>query len=905
MVEPSIPRLALLALLLAGVSGQERKAQVLEFQAPAGERPAARRVGAESILPGGRMIEPLGRQYATGPGAFGLAISPGGKFVVTADGGPNRYSLTLLDMTEDPWRLSRLDAKHRDDKPTPGDDDDWRSVFLGLAWEDDSRLFASEGNSGRVRHVSIPSGRILGHFHLNQGDWKDSYSTDIAYDGERKLLFVADQANFRVAVFSTRNRQMLASVKVGRLPFKMALSPDRKRLYVTNLGMFEYKALPGVLKDDPVGTGLPFPAFGFPSEEAEKGVRRETARGPVDVPGLGDPNVPESNSLAVLDVSAESAPKLIALVRTGEPFGAKSIGGSSPAGVVATANDIYVANGNQDTISVIDAVTLRIRATIPIRIPRLEQFRGILPLGMAIDADNGRLLVAEAGINAVAVIDMGQNKVIGHLPVGWFPTAVGLHKGQVFVASAKGHGTGPNASKSGRLEESFQGMLRRGTISVFPVPMPRAMPLHTGRVMSLNGFVRSLARQAQMPIDVRHVVLIVKENRTYDEVFGDRMEASNGPLRGAPELARLGRSGWITQTPGSLKVRAYKRYYNLTPNHHALAERFAFSDNFYADSEVSVDGHHWLVGSYPNAWTESSLMAAYGGQKDFRLPTEAPGRLLFAQSNSSLHPEEQLEAGALWHHLERHGLEFRNYGEGFELAGVVEDPGEKPTGARFVTNVPMPDPLFRNTSRDYPGYNMNIPDQYRADQFIKEIEERYVKPGRDLPRFIYIHLPNDHMAKPRPADGYPFEVSYVADNDYALGRIVEYLSHSQWWKRMAVFITEDDAQGGVDHVDSHRTVMLAVSPWVKRNYASHVNASFPGLLKTVFRLLGMPPLNLYDAAASDLSDVFTSAPDFRPYKAVRPDPDILIPDNVKDPLDPQPQPPMDAPSYLREQHRRQ
>jgi hypothetical protein len=236
---------------------------------------------------------------------------------------------------------------------------------------------------------------------------------------------------------------------------------------------------------------------------------------------------------------------------------------------------------------------------------------------------------------------------------------------------------------------------------------------------------------------------------------------------------------------------------------------------------------------------------------------------------------------------------------------VVEDPGEKPTGARFVTNVPMPDPLFRNTSRTYPGYNMNIPDQYRADQFIKEIEERYVKPGRDLPRFIYIHLPNDHMAKPRPADGYPFDVSYVADNDYALGRIVEYLSHSQWWKRMAVFVTEDDAQGGVDHVDSHRTVMLAVSPWVKRNYASHVNASFPGLLKTVFRLLGMPPLNLYDAAASDLSDVFTSAPDFRPFKAVRPDPDILIPENVKDPLDPQPQPPMDAPSYLREQHRRQ
>ncbi|HPT28333.1 MAG TPA: alkaline phosphatase family protein, partial [Bryobacteraceae bacterium] len=796
MTDQPIQRCLLVAMLACAAWGQQRQAQMMEFRAPAGDRPAARRVGAESILPGGRMIEPLGRQYATGPGAFGLAISPDGKYAVTADGGPDRYSLTILDMADETWRLSRLEAKRRGEKAVSGDEDDWRSVFLGLAWEDGTRLFASEGNSGRVRHVAIPSGRLLGHFNLNDGEWKDSYAADIAYDPEGKVLYVADQANFRVAVFSTRTRKLLASAKVGRLPFKLALSPDRRRLYVTNLGMFEYKVLPGVKKSDPSGTGLPFPAFGFPSEEASKGVQRETARGVVDVPGLGDPNVPESNSLAVLDVTEPDKAKPIAMVRTGEPFGEKSLGGSSPAGVIATSNDIYVANGNQDSISVVDAVTLRLRATVLLRIPKLEEFRGVLPLGMAIDDENGRLMVAEAGINAVGVIDMASNKVIGHLPVGWFPTSVVVRNGQVFVASAKGHGTGPNATKTGRLEESFQGMLRRGTISVFPTPMPRAMPIHTGRVMSLNGFVRSLVKSPQMPIDVHHVVLIVKENRTYDEVFGDREEASNGPLRGAPELARLGRSAQVKQPPGELKTRVFKSFYNLTPNHHALAERFSFSDNFYADSEVSVDGHHWLVGSYPNAWTESSLMASYGGQKDFRLQTSAPGRLQFAQSNSSLHPEEQLEAGALWHHLERNGISFRNFGEGFELAGVAEDPGEKPTGARFATNVPMPDPLYRNTSRQYPGYNMNIPDQYRADRFISEIEERYLKAGRELPRLIYIHLPNDHMTKARQIDGYPFEVSFVADNEYALGRIVEYLSNSPWWRRMAIFVTEDDAQGG-------------------------------------------------------------------------------------------------------------
>jgi hypothetical protein len=268
-----------------------------------------------------------------------------------------------------------------------------------------------------------------------------------------------------------------------------------------------------------------------------------------------------------------------------------------------------------------------------------------------------------------------------------------------------------------------------------------------------------------------------------------------------------------------------------------------------------------------------------------------------------VHPEEQLEAGALWHHLERNGITFRNYGEGFELAGVEEEPGEKPTGARYLTNVPMPDPLYRNTSREYPQFNMNIPDQYRATAFINEIDRLYNHPGAELPRFLYIHLPNDHMAKPRPTDGFPFSASYVADNDYALGRIMEYLTRSPWWKQMAVFVTEDDAQGGIDHVDSHRTVLLVASPYARRNHVSHTNASFPALLKTIFRLLGLPPLNLYDATAADLADCFNTEPDDAPFEAIRPDTDLFVPEKAKDPAEPQPNVPLDSPAFLREQHR--
>ena len=873
-----------------------------EYAAPAGTRTAIRRPGAESILPGGRIIVPLGHQYATGPGPFGLAISPNGGMVVSANGGPQRYSLTVLTKDKGYWGVRQLVAPH---PKTPDEkiEDPWRSVFMGLAFESGRSLDASEGNSGKVRLIDPVRGGVKHIYDLNQGGFRDSYTGDLALDRARGLLYVVDQANFRVVVIDVRKKRILASVRVGRLPFAIALSPDGRKAYVTNLGMFEYQPIPGAHPKQARETGLPFPAFGFPSPEALAGVRRETLRGPVDVPGLGDPNVREANSLAAIDVADPAAPRVEAFVPTGLPFGQNSLGGSSPSGVAATSGLIFVSNAHNDSITVIEAGTYRIRATVPIRIPGLEQVRGVLPIGLACHAPSGWLLAAEAGINAIGVIDTKELKLIGHLPVGWFPTRVLVDRDSVYVTNAKGHGTGPNHDRS-VVQDSFQGVFRRGTISMFPLPGLDEIPKLTVRVFEQNGFIPAKRPAVSLPGAIRHVVLIVKENRTFDEVFGDIDSAANGAVNGAAALARFGRNAIVSSDRRALGARPALRGVNVSPNHHAMAERWAFSDNFYADSEVSVDGHHWLVGSYPNAWTESSLMASYGGQKDFRLPTTAPGRLQFAESNSSVHPEEQLEAGAIWHHLERHSISFRNYGEGFELAGVNEGQGLKPTGARYLTNVPMPDPLYRNTSREYPQYNMNIPDQFRASQFIREVEQKYVKGGEPFPRFVFIHLPNDHLAKPRPEDGYPFEASHIADNDYALGRIVEYLSKTPWWRQMAIFITEDDAQGWVDHIDSHRTVLLLASPYAKKNYASHVNASFPGLLKTVFRLLGMPPLNLFDATASDLSDCFTDQPDFSGYRVLPIDPRLFDPAQAREPLDPRPSPRLDDPAVLQEQHRR-
>jgi YVTN family beta-propeller protein len=859
------------------------------FSAPAGIRPALRKP-ASSILPGGRIIAPLGEQYATGAGPFGLLVGPSARTVVTSNGGPGPNSLTIFDhQRSGRWTSQTVMARSTEGQEAFGSD--WRGLFMGLAYVNDHSVWASEGNSGQVSLFDWTAARRRS-IDLNQGEFKDSYSGDLALDAERNILYVVDEANFRVAVVDLRTRAIVASVRVGRLPFALALSPDRKRLYVTNVGMFEYKLIPGADPAHADTTGLPFPAFGFPSAEAREGVERQTAKGPVRVPGLGDPNVRESNSLCVVNVADPAAAKVEAFIRTGVPFGRDSDSGSSPSGVVATDGRIFVSNAGNDSITVIDAKSNTVTGEIPLRIPGFDALRGVLPIGLAYHEKSGWLLVAESGINAVGVIDVKQGKVLGHLPAGWFPTRVALDGDTVFVANAKGNGTGPNgvASTSGAV---YISRVRQGSLSIYPLPAAADLAQDTAFVMEANGFTPRPA-PVPLPEGIRHVVLIVKENRTYDEVMGDEIESAVGPPMGAPLLARFGSRGYVD----GRRVRFSLKDVDVTPNHHAIATQWSFSDNFYADSDVSVDGHHWLVGAYPTVWTETSLMAAYSEQKkDFRA-VAAPGRLEFASSNSSVHPEDEVEGGTIWHHFARHGTSFLNFGEGFELAGVDEDKDLEPSGARFLTNVPMPEPLYSHTSREYPGFNMNIPDQYRATQFIHEIDEKFVKTGADLPQFIFVHLPNDHMADARPADGYPYQESFVVDNDYALGRIVEYLSETKWWNQTAVFITEDDPQGGVDHIDSHRTVLLAAGPWMKKGYVSHVNTSFPGLLKTIFGLLKLPPLNLFDASAAGLNDCFTGQPDPERYQLMDVDRRIFNPDKARQATDGKPSPKMDDPKEV-------
>ncbi len=427
----------------------------------------------------------------------------------------------------------------------------------------------------------------------------------------------------------------------------------------------------------------------------------------------------------------------------------------------------------------------------------------------------------------------------------------------------------------------------------------------TQQVLRNNGFVPVQAQTPQSSHDrtlgfgsanpgIRHVVFIVKENRTFDEVFGD-LHPPGPDFAGDPALTRWGETARVED-----KDQPVIEDGHVTPNHHALARRFGISDNYYVESDVSVDGHHWLVGNYPNEVLETAWPAAYGRHSGFRTDPSTPGRIGIGSTHP--YPETFLEAGSLWEHLARGHISFRNYGEGLEIAGYEEKEGMQPTGIREAVNMPMPEALFENTSRDYATFNTNISDQYRFGQFQREFQIRYASGKEPLPQFIFIWLPNDHTGRLRADSGYPYRASYVADNDLALGKLVQLFSHSPFWKDMAIFVTEDDAQDGRDHVDAHRSVLMVISPYAKRGYVSHSHTSIASILKTFDLIFGLGYLNQFDAAATDLSDFFTAQPDFTPYDALPSDHRIFNPAKVRElglDLRVRPGTPLDDPETIR------
>lgn len=863
-----------------------RDSGIPELAAPAGDRPTHIDPTGETVLPNGRLITPQGVQVTVEPHPYGMALSPDGNSLVTANIGTWPFSLSIISgLASNAPEVEQIPSGY----PPKNSEVEPSSVYMGLAIAGDNRtVYVSEGDTGNIDVYDLQNGRrshviaFDGKFYGKT--YRHSFSGALALSPDGKILYALDLAHFELVGIETSGGNIRWRAGVGRLPFAVAVSPGGGQIYVSNVGTYRYSVVPGFDRERAGETGLDFPPFATGTDVA----RRGAIIGGKVIPGLGDPNVPESNSVFVLGARG-ATPTVLARIRTGLAIGSQSVGGSSPGAVVAGHERAYVSNSAQDSISILDSQRNRLIATIRLEpAPHVGGLRGVLPFGLALSPDESRLYIACAGINAVAVFDTERDAVLGYIPTGWFPARVALSKDglTLYVANAKGYGAGPNGGADFQRGPAgdYIGDIMKGTVSIIPVPPDGELSELTERVLHNNGFafVAGKQRPEDSPIPspvgprspIRHVVFIVKENRSFDEVLGDIRTIGGQEVNGDPALARWGLDAEVHEDgePTLEHVR-------VTPNHHALAQRFGLSDNYYVDSDVSVDGHHWLVDSYPNEWVETAWPPEYGKRGHFYYDDDAPGRMSMG-IDSSLHPEDYLEAGSLWDHLARHGITFRNYGEG--LSGEIEE-GYEPTGLRLGVNAPIPGPLYANTSRTYPMFNTSIPDQYRFEQFKKEFEERYVSGRMPLPQFIYIWLPNDHTANPRPEDGYAYKASYVADNDLALGKLIDLLSHSKFWPDMAIFITEDDAQNGHDHVDAHRSVLLVVSPFSRRG-VSHAHTSMLSILKTLERILGLPPLNQYDAAATDLVNSFTGIPDVSPYVALPSDVRVFDPGKARDPL---------------------
>jgi YVTN family beta-propeller protein len=835
----------------------------------------------EAKLPNGRLITPQGNWVPLAPFAFALAVRPDGQqLVIPSIGWP--FSLNIVDLPDSAEPVVTRIPKAAS-KPVSGVQVHAGvtyagadvQVHAGVAYSLDGKLlYDATGDTGAVDVLSTDTWKPVARIPLDGPiagvPYASSFSATLLLSRDGKTLFVLDQANWRVVVIDLSNHQRIASLPTGSNPFALALSADGQRLHVTNTGLFEYQLIGGVKSSDVTATGLHFPPFGYPSKNARRGVTAEGHK----IPGLGSENDVRGSSLWTYDVRDPAKPALLAKLRLGQTIGTgrrQAIGGGSPSGVIADPEHVYITLAHEDAVVVATLDGSAITSQIPLtpftgekfQDAQSRPFRGIMPVGLAQDAT--RLFVTEAGIDAVAVIEKASGKLLGHLPVGWFPAAAALsHDGvRLYVVNAKGKGAGPNGG-SAVPAGAYIGELELGSLSVIPLA-GLSLPQATETVVHNNQ--AALVEGARLP-RLQHVFFIIRENRTFDEVFGDLPGVD-----GDPTLARFGMHGWAAESHGAV------RDVQVTPNAHALAAQFGTSDTFFADSDVSVDGHRWAVGVAPTPWLDLAWASGYGGRRkeDFYSPT--PGRRAIGGGEDAPMPEDEPQFGTLWEHITGSGLRLRNYGEGLEIEGADEGDGRTPEGQRLVLNAPVPLPVFTSTDKAFPTFNLGIPDQLRVAEFSKDFNKLLAR--HKTPALTVIRLPNDHTTDPRPADGYPFRSSYIADNDLALGKIVEYISHSEVWPSSAIFVIEDDAQDGRDHVDAHRSVLLAISPYMKRGFVSHRHMSFVSVQKTIYEVLGLGSLNLEDALAADLGDMFTDSPNLAPFTAVPSDPRIFKPSEAR------------------------
>jgi len=499
---------------------------------------------------------------------------------------------------------------------------------------------------------------------------------------------------------------------------------------------------------------------------------------------------------------------------------------------------LFVANAGDNSVSVIDT---RLRKVIEVLDAALypKSLVGSVTNGVALSEDEKTLYIANADNNCLAVFDVsnkGKSFSKGFIPVGWYPTNVKVIGKRIFVANGKGFTSfanpkGPQPMSKAIRSDShlgedtrgqYIGSLMKGTLSIIDMPNAADLATYSKRVYDNTPYKKEkelvAEGQAGNPVPmkvgdsspIKHVFYILKENRTYDQVLGDMKEGN-----GDSSLCLFG-----------------EKY---TPNQHKLAREYVLLDNFYVDAEVSADGHNWSLGAHANDYLEKTWPTGYGRRGGV---TEGMGRRAIANNKD----------GFIWDFCKRKGVSYRSYGVFVDTdKGNIPALDKEHVCAYFSTY-----------------YQQKVRDTTRVGQWKRDFDSLVV--ANAVPAFSSIRLGADHTQG--LAVGKPTPFACVADNDLAVGMLIEHLSKSPVWKQSAVFIVEDDAQNGPDHVDAHRSIALVVSPYTKRRFVDHTMYSTSGMLRTMELILGLPPMTQYDAAATPMYRCFTATPDFTPYQAV-------------------------------------
>jgi YVTN family beta-propeller protein len=581
-----------------------------------------------------------------------------------------------------------------------------------------------------------------------------------------------------------------------------------------------------------------------------------------DAPAKNDPQAKSSGSAVHIDAKTGVADRGSVSILAAEDGKWKQIKtvavGLRPCGMTVSPQGkfLYVANANSDSVSIVDTHTDKIVETV------LCRPEGRLPYGsgcnaVAVSPDGGTLYVANGTNNCVAVIRLAAGSsdgnaagrpdasaVAGLIPVGWYPGAVllSLDGKTLYVANVKGQGS---LSQPRTVEKGKNSHDHLGSVSIIEVPGAGKLAEYTRHVDENNRLGYSLAgldkprleakptpmpQRHGEPSLIKHVIYVIKENRTYDQILGDMKEGD-----GDPKLCLFGEE--------------------VTPNHHALARQFTLFDNFYCSSVLSADGHCWVNQAYCGDYLEK----AFGGFTR-SYPDDGSDPLAYAAP------------GFLWDNALAHRRTFRNYGEYVanqfdpkkaKWADLYADYQNRTAKVKVTAKANLKT-LEPYTHPGYPWFPLLMPDVCRARLFLEELND-FDKKG-DMPNLIYLTLPCDHSTGLSP--GYPTPRASVADNDLALGQIVEGVSKSKFWKDTCIFVVEDDPQSGFDHVDGHRTVAFAISPFTKRKFVDHTAYNQTGMVKSIELILGLPPMNQLDLSATPMRNCFTAEPDLTPYECV-------------------------------------